>query len=1505
VASLLSWLGNTAKTAVNDVSHAFSGQAPHPVQTMTPQAQAQIQNARYGVLAHNPQAQQQFMRQQRQPVAPRINIASELIHNAPKALEGFGLGAGRSLVGTGQAVSGLYDLATPGKGTNRFSKALDTGAKKIDQFATQQHVNPAYKVGQVTGDTAQFLTPGTYLKGASEAGKVGKGAKIAGSLAKYDKAVNGMKFSGDIVGRTAGTIAKSTLHSGGLANTAVGTLQDLGQGASKGQQITPGRVATDIGMNAGLNIALPLAGQAGREAVNGVKAADRTVKAGRGKLATNAGIDQEIAQRTRTINSLKQRQAQTPIGSVASENHQRVIDYHQTVINNLKQSKEKLTLPEKVMTTQPGMSMKAVHSSDLTPEQNNFIEQYAQMKKDLGQGNGVNIMPDGTRTTNNFRTAEQSGKRMTNADWFDHAKQELESGKGAYGASEEYRALHQPEAPLEIPAGFEAPTAPVSSATPKSAPLKPVAKRQLVASRGTGGGSLPDSTPKVNNSLTQGAKTGRQNLSPETTKLTQGKHDVRNTQNLADTSAANVDKLPTNTAIEQAHGMMDVAPGMVSDQQTGFIAKAIEKADSEATKARQAGNLIEADRLSRESADLHNRLSEHAVARGQASQALSMLYNRSPQGLYHSAIRDLGKAGVEITPEVQTKLQGLADAIKMAGDPAAKVDAVGNFHKAVSDTMPQNISDKLIGVWKAGLLSGVKTQQGNAISNAIFGSLKKASDVPATAVDKLMSVFTGQRTKTTTLRGEVRGGVEGIKNGASTMKTGIDRRGAGDKYEQHAEINFKHPVLNKTLGTAVRTVFRGMNAADQPFWYAAFKNSMYDQAKAAGVTKGLKGSELTKFMNETVKNPNDAMANTALSEANKSTLNYDTLASKGIQAIHTGIDKVQSLNGRKIPQQYRTMAHAALNVLAPFVRVPTAFLSRTIDFTPLGTGREVFQQIATKQFDQRALSQAIGEGLTGTGAIAIGIALTQHNMLSGDYPKNDAKEVQRWKAEGITPNSVKLGGKWVSLNYLGPLGLLFNAGNKLENAKGEGSANQAGQAIAGFGQGLMGQSFLQGFSGFSNAIQDPQRNLMSFVKSQAGSVVPNISNDVANVTDSMQRQANNPLETIQSRIPVVRNKTLPVKQDVYGNPLKQPAGPLGTLIGVKPSNSLTNSNPVISEVNRLHGVDPNNNDLQVTPTPVTSVTIPGANKGDKSTTLKLNNKQKYDIQKQVGQNIQSTWDKLIKTPEYQAMSDTEKAKQLTNARQDATELATRKYVIDNNLGSYAKSASKSAQALASGNLDKYTNGTAGGTTVSSKINPQSQKVLKDYNSLNADQRKQKAYSDPAYDYNVAVAKYANDKANGTLTKASDITARAAIDKALVGKDYSKDTRDLYGLSKSEIYDFITSDPNGKKYANDLANYDKALKDNGLITTLKFKNGFGSSSTTKTSSGTTRRTYSVGKAAKRISPPNINAIRAKRVKMTTPKFSAKMPKSPSFKTKRASVPKFAYKTPKVTKKKAIA
>lgn len=1015
-------------------------------------------------------------------------------------------------------------------------------------------------------------------------------------------------------------------------------------------------------------------------------------------------------------------------------------------------------------------------------------------------GEPVSIYRKVQQTSTNIK-----GNNAKTSYWYDSNGTKLNDAqaKAAMGGDTTMAGANKPTAPVAKPMAV----LPAKSHPTKALPTKPTVLKETPKLPGTGNRQTK---------FTQTVKASPE-FSSETRKAVDSNYQTDTIDAAMNRAKGSIEKSGLAKTTDKTLRALNTERGTASRD---TLAHAIELAKQHDALGTESGHNT--------AASLLNLAAEHGSAKGQGAQILAAIARRSPSGLRNKAITDLKNAGVKVTPEIQKEIQGHITALSTMKDGPAKDLAIAVFQKAVAKHLPQSSVDKAISIWKAGLLSGVKTQQGNAISNATFGGLKKISDVPATAADiglkyagKLPGAsklgMTGTRTKTLTGRGSLTG--EGYKNGLFTMKTGIDKRSISDKYEQHAEINFGNKVLQTVLAKPANLIFRGMSAADQPFWYSALKNSLYDQAKADGINKGLRGQALLDHMNETVKNPTEKMADVATAEANKSTLNYDTVGSKAIQMAHKGIDMTPGITkaGSKI-------AHGVLNVLAPFVRVPSAFLSRTVDFTPLGVGKGLFHQVASGKFDQRALSQAIGEGITGTGVIALGVALTQHNMLSGDYPKNDQKEQQRWKAEGITPNSVKLGGKWVSLNYLGPAGLLFNAGNKLENAKGQGATTQVGTALGGLGQGLMGQSFLQGFSGFSDAIQDPNRNLKSFANSQASSIVPSIVNDAANVTDKFQRQANSVTDAIKNRLPGAR-ETLAPKQDVYGNPLKQAAGPVGTINGLKPSNSLTGTSPAITEVNRLHGVNPNDTNLQVTPTPVgKSITIEGKN-------VPINDKQRYGLQKQVGQETQSKWNDLIKTPEYKAMDDTQKAAALNNIKGLATQDATRAYVVANNLGTYNKPADSKVVALNQGTNDiaslassKATGGVTG-MTLAKNLDQSNKQFLTKYNATSMADRKKAAYSQNNYDYLTAQAQYANDSANGSLSTAGNIKAKDALAKEKVGADFSKDTRDIYALSKPDIYDYITSDPNGSKIASDLKAYDQALKDAGISSSLKFKTGF--------------------------------------------------------------------------------
>jgi hypothetical protein len=941
--------------------------------------------------------------------------------------------------------------------------------------------------------------------------------------------------------------------------------------------------------------------------------------------------------------------------------------------------------------------------------------------------------------------------------------------------------------------------------------------------------TIPD-TGKVRG-LTKGIK-GSPNFSPELQKAVNSKYAPA-TDKAALEANAKFLKQGVNKANKQAISVLSDKNSNIGKQEVVNFGKTIQELDAK-------GRTEEANAI-------HDLLAERLTQAGQTSQAAKLLYNRTPEGLKNMAFRDLRNAKVEITPAIKAEIEGHIKAIKALPDGEAKNFATAVMQKAVSKYLPQDKIGQAVSVWKAGLLSGVKTQGGNFESNATFAGLKKGSDVVATGVDKLLSLKTGQRTKTFTLKGIGAGAKEGVKKGAITMKTGIDMRNI-DKYEQHAELNFGNKWMNRLIAKPSNLVFRGMSAADQPFWYAGLKNSLYDQAKADGINLGLKGKELTAHMEKLVQNPTEKMAAVAEKEANKSTLAYDTMGFKAISFIHRGIDSFTAAS----PSE-RAAAHAVVNVLAPFTKVPTAFLSRTVDFTPLGPIKELWSQIGHKQFDQRQLSQAIGEGVTGTGMVAIGMALSRQRMLSGDYPKNDAKEQARWRTEHITANSVKLGGTWVSLNYMGPIGLLFNAGNQMVQAEksGGGAYEKAGAALAGLGQGLLGQSFLQGFSGFSDAIKDPEQNLSKWIYSQAGSVVPNIVNDARNLTDNMQRQVNSAGDAIINKLPGF-SKNLPAKVGAFGEDLPNNSSGFSSLNPLKPSDSV--DSPLLSELNRLGTTGKEN---AVFP-------VADKNLGSGTDLVKLTPAQVTQRQKLVGEQIKPLWEQITTSPGYAKLDDGHKAQALKNALTDVNSAVTR---------------TMQAQIAPALNTKPATGNTA---------------LILDGHTPSAESYVNKALASgsgtsgqtPAQKYLTNLTNYKNAKAAGTLTGPKLYATEQSLAKEAITSKYSQDVLDFYSMSKTEAAAYFASNPEQAKSL-----YAQAQALDRQLGGTKYKYGLDPKP---------KKARVAKKLPKAINSPKISKL------VSGLKVSYKAPKLPKIaKAKVAALPKIKASAIKVTKGKSVA
>ncbi len=116
--------------------------------------------------------------------------------------------------------------------------------------------------------------------------------------------------------------------------------------------------------------------------------------------------------------------------------------------------------------------------------QDDAIDAYAAQLRDLGEGNGTQLVPDGeggyVRTSNNFRDPSIGSKRMSKAEWRELAEQQLRSGKAEPGIQKAFDDAADPEVQSMLSRG-EAAEAPVGRPiTVKQANSIPVTDESVV-----------------------------------------------------------------------------------------------------------------------------------------------------------------------------------------------------------------------------------------------------------------------------------------------------------------------------------------------------------------------------------------------------------------------------------------------------------------------------------------------------------------------------------------------------------------------------------------------------------------------------------------------------------------------------------------------------------------------------------------------------------------------------------------------------------------------------------------------------------------------------------------------------------------------------------------------------------------------------------------------------------------------------------------------------------------
>lgn len=496
----------------------------------------------------------------------------------------------------------------------------------------------------------------------------------------------------------------------------------------------------------------------------------------------------------------------------------------------------------------------------------------------------------------------------------------------------------------------------------------------------------------------------------------------------------------------------------------------------------------------------------------EAGRALGILRNRASSVNITADMLDAMMAG-----KGPAGLQRAARNIVEAGkkNPRERAKAIEKAYKATG-------FDVFLEYWYNAILSGPWTHLYNVMSTGanVLNNLPVTAGAAAIgAAKKLTGVQWGVE-RDRVLGSEVyargvgllTGAVEGARAFGTTMKTGS----VSDNVDR-LDTQVRRAIPG-ALGTVIRTPSRLLSAEDEFFKATARRMQLNAISLRMAHAEGLRGDAMTARAAELAKNPTEYLSAEADNFARY--LTFQTEMGPGGRGILRTLD-----------------AWPASRIVVPFVRTPINLMKTTVEhspFAPLLTEWRDDVKAGGARADVALAKMAVGMGYGVAIATAAG-----YGMVTGAAPA-DKTERQALEATGWKPFSIRVGDTYVDYRRMDPfssiLGIAATLGQP-QTPHGK-PVDLASAFVSGFLGQLTDKTFLTGLSDFVAAASDETGSkLEAWAKRFAGSFVPAIASQTAQIIDPSKRVTETLADTIQSRIPGM-SQGLPAQRDILGDPLR-------------------------------------------------------------------------------------------------------------------------------------------------------------------------------------------------------------------------------------------------------------------------------------------------------------------------------------------------------------------------------
>lgn len=542
---------------------------------------------------------------------------------------------------------------------------------------------------------------------------------------------------------------------------------------------------------------------------------------------------------------------------------------------------------------------------------------------------------------------------------------------------------------------------------------------------------------------------------------------------------------------------------------------------------------------------------------------------------------------------------GIKDLVKHLGEFDNPAQVVG-FAKAATKATTREM---LVEAWKAGLVSGLRTNEVNFLSTAMFTALKLPTEAIAAA--RGLARTSGERVEIAEIPARAVGMLAGVRDGfklaGAILRTG--NQATGTKTE-----TFQAKIPG-TVGEIVRLPFRPLAASDALLRTINERGELYALATRQAVTEGLslRDDAFMARVNELAANPTPAMTEQVRLEGDRRT--FTAPLGPGGQAFQ------------------RTVKEWGWEWIFPFITTPGNIFKEAARMTP-GVNKLVREWNADYEAGGIRKDRALAEVAVGSAIMASVFAVAQEGGITGGG-QPDPRRRATDRAAGWKPYAVKINGQYYD-GYLrmAPIGPLIGLTVDMQEFWGymtHGERDQWARMLAfAFANNATNQSFFTGATNMVNVLQDPSRYGQNYFESLAGSIVPSLIGQTTADQDPYVRQIQGMRDAIQARIPVWREGLMP-QRDLFGQPIPSPER---LWMGSPFTVSAASTDKVRTEASRVGFASP------VIPKSVD--VVPGVKLGA-TDTVQLTPEQRDIFNSQSGQLAHAVLEKEVASPGWDGM----------------------------------------------------------------------------------------------------------------------------------------------------------------------------------------------------------------------------------------------------------------------------